>query len=218
MLRLAERRLAAPADRAAGELVDRTGIIAASLPRGPRLPDEAAPETSCESTQQIPVIAGCAPAEERPRAVASRRRARVWVGAGLAVILVGLGWLAGGFFTGALPGQPADDAVVQAEQRVPIAEQQIPVPSTITPPVTQTAPPVTVYVPVPSHDTPVRRHNPVRSTTPRATSAPDSSEQADPRADLATPAPSKTPARTGIDQFLDWKPWLDAAQRMAGGR
>ncbi|ATY15981.1 hypothetical protein CU254_40560 [Amycolatopsis sp. AA4] len=216
MLRLAERRLAAPADRASGELVDRTGIIAASLPREPRPQDEAAPETSCESTQQIPVIAGCTPAEERPRAVASRRRARVWVGTGLAVILVGLGWLAGGFFTGTLPGQPADDAVVQAEQRVPIAEQQIPVPSTITPPVTQTAPPVTVYVPVPSRQAPVKRHNPVRSTAPRA-AAPETSEQADPRADLDTPAPSKAPARVGIDQFLDWKPWLDAAQRMAGG-
>ncbi|MFE3171327.1 hypothetical protein ACFXPA_00230 [Amycolatopsis sp. NPDC059090] len=218
MLRLAERRLAAPADRASGELVDRTGIIAASLPRGPRLLEEAAPETSCESTQQIPVIAGCAPAEERPRAVASRRRARVWVGAGVAVVLVGLGWLAGGFFTGALPGQSSDDAVVQAEQRVPIAEQQIPVPQTITPQVTQTAPPVTVYVPVPSHQTPVRRHNPVRPTTPRETAAPAAPEQADPRADLETPTPSKTPPRVGIDQFLDWKPWFDAAQRMSGGR
>ncbi|PKV92728.1 hypothetical protein ATK30_3555 [Amycolatopsis echigonensis] len=218
MLRLAERRLAAPADRASGELVDRTGIIAASLPREPRPQDEAAAETSCESTQQIPVIAGCAPAEERPRAVASRRRARVWVGAGLAVLLVGLGWLAGGFFTGSLPGQTADDAVAQAEQRLPIAEQQVPVPSTITPPVTQTAPPVTVYVPVPTHQTPVRRHNPSHPTAPRATAAPETQQQADPRADLGSPAPSKTPSRAGIDQFLDWKPWLDAAQRMAGGR
>lgn len=218
MLRLAERRMAAPADRASGELVDRTGIIAASLPRDPRQQDEAAAETSCESTQQIPVITGCAPAEERPRAVASRRRARVWVGAGLAVVLVGLGWLAGGLFTGALPGQPADDAVAQAEQRVPMVEQQIPVRSTITPPVTQTAPPVTVYVPVPSPQTPVRRHNPSHSTTPRATAAPESSQQADSRADLGTPTPSKTPARSGISQFLDWKPWLDTAQRMAGGR
>ncbi|WP_409461762.1 hypothetical protein [Amycolatopsis sp. GA6-003] len=217
MLRLAERRLAAPAHRASGELVDRTGIIAASLPREPRPQDEAAPETSCESTQQIPVIAGCAPTEERPRAVASRRRARVWVGAGLAVLLVGLGWLAGGFFTGTLPGQPADDAVVQAEQRVPIAEQQLPAPSTSTPPAPQTAPPVTVYVPVPSHQTPAKRHNPARSTAPRAT-APEPADQAAPRADLDTPAPSKTPARTGISEFLDWKPWLDAAQRMAGGR
>ncbi|MGW7532061.1 hypothetical protein [Amycolatopsis sp. NPDC054798] len=217
MLRLAERRLAAPADRASGELVDRTGIIAASLPREQRPADEAAPETSCESTQQIPVIAGCAPAEERPRAVASRRRARVWVGAGLAVVLVGLGWLAGGFFTGVLPGQPADDAVAQAEQHTPIAEQQIPVRATIAPPVTQTAPPVTVYVPVPSRQTPVRRHNPVRSTTPRETTAPAATEQADPRSDLETSTPSKAPARAGIDPFLDWKPWLDAAQRMATG-
>ncbi|WP_409183832.1 hypothetical protein F9C11_05595 [Amycolatopsis sp. VS8301801F10] len=217
MLRLAERRLAAPAHRASGELVDRTGIIAASLPREPRPQDEAAPETSCESTQQIPVIAGCAPTEERPRAVASRRRARVWVGAGLAVLLVGLGWLAGGFFTGTLPGQPADDAVVQAEQRVPIAEQQLPAPSSSTPPAPQTAPPVTVYVPVPSRQTPAKRHNPARSTAPRAT-APEPADQAAPRADLETPAPSKTPARTGISEFLDWKPWLDAAQRMAGGR
>ncbi|WP_037369020.1 hypothetical protein [Amycolatopsis orientalis] len=217
MLRLAERRLAAPADRASGELVDRTGIIAASLPREPRPQDEAVAEPSCESTQQIPVIAGCAPAEERPRAVASRRRARVWVGSGLAVLLVGLGWLAGGYFTGAFPGQPADDALVQAEQRVPVAEQQVPAPSTSTPPVTQTAPPVTVYVPVPSRQAPARRHNPVHSTTPRA-EAPEPSEQAEPRADLETPTPSKTQPRAGINQFLDWKPWLDAAQRMAGGR
>ncbi|WP_116200698.1 hypothetical protein [Amycolatopsis circi] len=217
MLRLAERRLAAHADRASGELVDRTGIIAASMPRGPRLPEEAAPETSCESTQQIPVIAGCAPAEERPRAVASRRRARVWVGAGVAVVLVGLGWLAGGFFTGALPGQSSDDTVAQAEQRVPVAEQQVPVPQTITPQVTETAPPVTVYVPVPSRQSPVRQHAPIRPATPRATEAPAASEQADPRADVDSTAPSKTPARAGIDQFLDWKPWFDAAQRMAGG-
>ncbi|MFD2467264.1 hypothetical protein [Amycolatopsis silviterrae] len=217
MLRLAERRLPAPADRASGELVDRTGIIAASLPRGPRPQDDAVvPETSCESTQQIPVIAGCAPAEERPRAVASRRRARVWVGTGVAVVLVGLGWLAGGYFTGAL-GPSSDDAVAQAEQRTPIAEQQIPVPSTITPPSTQTAPPVTVYVPVPSRETPVRRHAPVHPTTPRATAAPKTSEQADPRADLETPTPSKTPPRAGIDEFLNWKPWFDVAQRMAGG-
>ncbi|WP_033292156.1 hypothetical protein [Amycolatopsis jejuensis] len=215
MLRLAERRPTA-SDRAAGELVDRTGIIAASLPRGRRSPEDlAVRETSCESTQPIPIVAGCAPAKERPRAVAVRRRARAWVGGSAAVILVGLGWLAGGLFTGGFLGHPTDDAAAQTDQRVPVTVQQAPAPAP--PPVTETAAPVTVYVPVPAHETPTRRSNPVRPTTPRETSAPAPSKTADPRADLGPDSPGNK-QKSSVDDYLDWKPWFDAARRMSGGR
>ncbi|WP_020663345.1 hypothetical protein [Amycolatopsis benzoatilytica] len=210
MLRLAERRPHAPADRASGELVDRTGIIAASVPR--RADDAVAAETSCESTQQIPVVAGTAPAEQGPRAVVVRRRAQRWIGGGAAVLLVGFGWLTGGLLAGA--HDHTSDEVAQADQRVPVAEQQIPVPSTVVAPITQTAPPVTVYVPVPSHDSPARRHVPTRSATPRAPAAP-AAEEADPRVD--PPAPTTSSAQPRIGQYLDWKSWVDAAERIAAG-
>ncbi|WP_328605762.1 hypothetical protein OG943_38105 [Amycolatopsis sp. NBC_00345] len=235
MLRTADRRATPNADRAAADLLDRTGIIAASLPRGRRSPED----TDIDATQPIPVVpggvtlrpgpgaaaagaAGAALAGEtlvgsRPRAVVVRRRKRAWVGGSAALALVALGWLAGGLFGGGLLTSSADDAVAQADQRTSVAQQPAPQPAPAPVAVPAAAPaaaPVTVYVPVPSPSKPVK-HNPVKPPTSRASSSQDDEDTA--RVDTK-PAPSSASptSANAFQQYMDQ--WADLANRMAGGR
>ncbi|HEY2063474.1 hypothetical protein [Amycolatopsis sp. NBC_01480] len=233
MLRTADRRATPIADRAAADLLDRTGIIAASLPRGRRSPED----TDIEDTQPIPVVpggvtrpgpgaaaagaagaalAGAALIGSRPRAVVVRRRKRAWVGGGAALALVALGWLGGGLFGGSVLSGSTDDAVAQSDQRTSVAQPQpAPQPAPVVPPApAPAAAPVTVYVPVPSPSKPVK-HSPVKPPASRASSVPDGQDTA--RVDTK-PAPTSTsqaPANS-FQEYVDQ--WAELANRMSGGR
>lgn len=76
-------------DRAAVELPDRTGIVAASLPRRRRTDDELP-----ELTEPIYTRPPVCDQDLRPKSVVIRRRARTWLGGGAAVLLVAVGWVA----------------------------------------------------------------------------------------------------------------------------
>ncbi|MFI5612496.1 hypothetical protein [Amycolatopsis sp. NPDC051903] len=223
MLRTAERRATTPAD----DLLDRTGIIAASLPRGRRSP---------EDTQPIPVVpalipiagdgasaAVLAPVDTRPRAVVTRRRTRAWVGGTGALALLALGWLAGGLFSGRLLGKSSDDVAAPNDQRVALVAPQQPAAPAPAPSPAPAPPaaPVTVYVPVPDHhQTTVKSHDTTQATTPRsaATTHKSTSDGTDDeaRADTKPAASAKSQAATEFDQYLaQWKPWIDLANRMS---
>ncbi|MEU4669982.1 hypothetical protein AB0F91_18830 [Amycolatopsis sp. NPDC023774] len=223
MLRTAERRATSPAD----ELLDRTGILAASVPRGRRSP---------EDTQPIPAvpallpIAGdgasasvLAPLAPRPRAVA-RRRTRGWVAGTAALALLALGWLAGGLFSGSFAGRTTDDVAVSTDQHELVAPAP-PRPAPASTPAAPAAPPaapVTVYVPVPDHKaaTPAKQHVAGRPTTPRSSGGgsdhrPTSTPDDDLRSDTKS-TPGKSPAATQFDEYItQWRPWLDLADRMS---
>jgi hypothetical protein len=234
MLRTADRRATPIADRTAEDLLDRTGIIAASLPRGRRSPEDI----DIEDTQPIPVVpggvtlspgpgaaaagaAGAALAGEaliglRPRAVVVRRRTRAWVGGTAALALVAIGWLAGGLFGGSLLTNSADNTVAQADQRTSVTPPPpAPRPAPVVPPApAPAAAPVTVYVPVPSPSKPVK-HNPVKPPTSQASSA--QADQNTPRADTKpAPAPAAPTSANPFQQYMDQ--WTELANRMAGGR
>ncbi|MEW2500205.1 hypothetical protein AB0878_06945 [Amycolatopsis sp. NPDC047767] len=226
MLRTAERRATSPAD----ELLDRTGILAASVPRGRRSP---------EDTQPIPVVPALLPiagdgvalaplatAPLRPRAVA-RRRTRGWVAGTAALALLALGWFAGGLFSGSFTGHTTDDVAVPTDQHelvAPAAPAAPPVPaSKPAAPAAPPAAPVTVYVPVPDHQpaAPAKQHVASRPTNPRTsaggsdhrpTSTPDDEDlRSDTKSD-----PAKSPAAKEFDQYMSqWQPWIDLADRMS---
>ncbi|MBB4686959.1 hypothetical protein [Amycolatopsis jiangsuensis] len=215
MLRLVESRPAG--SRPATELADRTGIIAASVPRSRQSPEEAGEESSCEETRPIPVVTGLHTAES---AVAVRRRRRSWATGSVALALIALGWLGGGLVAGGVLGHEQDDAVAEADQRVvtapPPPQHQSPPPA---PP--KAAAPVTVYVPVPAHDEPTSKHATVRPTTPRASAPSERSDQDEARADAPKPAPATSAApKKDFRQYVEqqWQPWTELAQKMSGLR
>ncbi|MEU4254479.1 hypothetical protein AB0F15_44530, partial [Amycolatopsis sp. NPDC026612] len=103
MLRTAPRSATRPSgDRAAVELLDRTGIVAASLPQRRRIDDQV---LAAEPIYTRPPVCD---QDLRPKSVVIRRRARTWLGGGAAVLLVAAGWLAGGLFTGGWSGSAPD--------------------------------------------------------------------------------------------------------------
>jgi hypothetical protein len=74
MLRTAQRSATRPSsDRTAVELLDRTGIVAASLPRRRRTGDDADPPA--EPIYKRPPVCD---QDLRPKSVVIRRRARTW--------------------------------------------------------------------------------------------------------------------------------------------
>ncbi|WIX80452.1 hypothetical protein QRX50_06655 [Amycolatopsis carbonis] len=226
MLRTAERRATSPAD----ELLDRTGILAASVPRGRRSPEDTQPIPVVPALLPIAgdgasatVLAPLATAPLRPRAVA-RRRTRGWVAGTAALALLALGWFAGGLFSGSFIGRTTDDVAVPTDQHELVAPAAPPAPaSTPAAPVAPPAAPVTVYVPVPDHKaaTPAKQHVASRPTTPRTsgsgsdhrpTSTPDDEDL---RSDTKS-TPAKSPAATKFDQYMSqWQPWIDLADRMS---
>ncbi|MGK3199702.1 hypothetical protein [Amycolatopsis sp. MEPSY49] len=143
MLRTAPRSATrSSSDRTAVELLDRTGIVAASLPRRRRTDDDV------PAAEPIFTRTPVCDQDLRPKSVVIRRRARTWLGSGAAVLLVAAGWLAGGLATGGLFGSaPAD--VAQLDPRPAVAEAPAPQPQAPQAPVATPAP-TTVFVPVPA--------------------------------------------------------------------
>ncbi|MFC9254760.1 hypothetical protein [Amycolatopsis thailandensis] len=143
MPRAAQRRtptdaaLSASVPIETAELLDRTGIIAASLPKRRRSPEnEIEPEPM---PVRAPVCEPVVDKDLRPKAVVIHRRARSWLVGGTGVALLAIGWFAGTFTLA-----PVDDTALPERPLPTVATQQA------APPVVQpTQPaPVTVYVPV----------------------------------------------------------------------
>ncbi len=202
MLRTAQRttgrsaprpRSAGRADRSAVELLDRTGIIAASLPQR-RRPDGEIPEPTPIYTRP-PVC----DQDLRPKSVVIRRRVRAWLGSGVAVLLIGLGWVAGSSMGGGVL-TPSSDEVAQVDPNpavdAPVASQP---PAVVVQPQT----PVTVYVPVPQHKTSPKHVQAQAQPKPKA-------ESDVPRVDLP---PTSAKPQDPVAEML--QPWVDAAEQMA---
>ncbi|EMD30149.1 hypothetical protein C791_0134 [Amycolatopsis azurea DSM 43854] len=147
MPRAAQRRT--PTDAVLGasvpietaELLDRTGIIAASLPKRRRSPEnEIEPEPA---PVRAPVCEPVVDKDLRPKAVVIHRRARSWLVGGAGAALLAIGWFAGTFTLA-----PVDDTALPERPLPTVSTQQV-APPAVQP--TQPAPqaaPVTVYVPV----------------------------------------------------------------------
>ncbi|MEU0795648.1 hypothetical protein ABZ342_36760 [Amycolatopsis sp. NPDC005961] len=190
MLRTAQRSATRPSsDRTAGELLDRTGIVAASLPRRRRTDDDV---TAAEPIYTRPPVCD---QDLRPKSVVIRRRARTWLGSGAAVLLVAVGWLAGGMATGSLFAPNRD--VAQLDARPAVAEAPAPQPQVPQPPQAPVATPAptTVFVPVPAKPAP---KNVQAQAKPQAKKTVP--EEDDVRADLPSPTPSKAnPVQSWVD-------------------
>jgi hypothetical protein len=184
-------------DRAAVELLDRTGIVAASLPQRRRTDDER-PEPAEPVYTRPPVC----DQDLRPKSVVIRRRARTWLGSGAAVLLVAAGWVAGGLLSGGLfAPAPADD-VAQVDSRPAVAAAPAPQPQPQAPVVIPA--PTTVYVPVPASK-PASKQVQVQAKAQPKKPSPDGEDV--PRVDLppsTTPPPSANPVQQ----------WVNAAESM----
>jgi hypothetical protein len=159
------------------ELLDRTGIIAASLPQRRRTEHESDEPPLLHETRSM---------DHRPRSVVIRRRAKVWAGAAAAVSLLAVGWLAGGAFSA-----HSSDSASQLELRQDTADRPaVVVP--VTPPATTTtateARKVPVQPPVPNR----RKPTTPKAKTPRSTvvAQPPASARADVPADSSEDADS----------------------------
>lgn len=179
MLRTAQRSATRPSsDRTAVELLDRTGIVAASLPQRRRTDDDVAVAEPIYT--RPPVLCD---QDLRPKSVVIRRRARTWLGSGAAVLLVAVGWLAGGAVTGSLfASNPAD--VAQLDGRPAVAEAPAPQPQAPPSPVA-TPPPTTVFVPVPAK--PATKQVQAQAKPQPKKTVPEEDEA---RVDLPSPAPT----------------------------
>ncbi|MCR6489677.1 hypothetical protein M8542_43385 [Amycolatopsis sp. OK19-0408] len=196
MLRTAPRSSAtrSSSDRTAVELLDRTGIVAASLPRRRRTDDDL---PAAEPIYTRPPVCD---QDLRPKSVVIRRRARTWLGGGAAVLLVAAGWLGGGLFTGGLfAPAPADD-VAQVDQR-PAVAAAAPAPE---PPAPQappvTPPPKTVFVPVPAKPAPKQVQVQAKPQAKKAVPEEDEARVDLPPSTSATPNPVQS--------------WVNAAESM----
>jgi hypothetical protein len=189
MLRTAQRSATRPSGDTAVELLDRTGIIAASLPQRRRTGEDP-PEL--EPIYTRPPVCD---QDLRPKSVVIRRRARTWLGSGAAVLLVAAGWLGGGMLSGGLFGSPADD-VAQLDARPAVAEAPAAQPQPPQAPAA-TPPPTTVYVAVPAKPAP---KNVQAQAKPQAKKK--ASEDDVPRVDLppsAAPAPTTNPVQAWVN-------------------
>ncbi|MDT7800509.1 MAG: hypothetical protein QOI78_3942 [Actinomycetota bacterium] len=187
-------------DPAAVELLDRTGIIAASLPKRRRTEDDL-PELAAPIYTRPPVC----DQDLRPKSVVIRRRARTWLGSGAAVLLVAAGWVAGGLLGGSMFTQTPPDDVAQVDPRPAVAAAPAPQPQPLPQPQAPavTPPPTTVYVPVPvKQEAPKRVQVQAKGQTKKAPA-----EEDVPRVDLP---PSTTPPSTTnpVQQ------WVNAAESM----
>jgi hypothetical protein len=185
------------------ELLDRTGIVAASLPRRRRTDDEV---TAAEPIFTRPPVCD---QDLRPKSVVIRRRARIWLGGGAAVLLVAAGWLGGGLFTGGLFAPAQSDDVAQVDPRPVVATEAVPEPAPPQAPVVVTPPPKTVYVPVPAKPAPKQVQAQAKPQPKKP--APSPAEEA--RVDLPSSSapPSTDPVRM----------WFQVAEGMVqryGGR
>jgi hypothetical protein len=189
MLRTAQRSATRPSSaRTAVELLDRTGIVAASLPRRRRTDDDVA---AVEPIYTRPPVCD---QDLRPKSVVIRRRARTWLGGGAAVLLVAVGWLAGGMVTGSLFASDRDN-VAQPDSRPAVAEASAPdVPQTPQAPVATPAP-TTVFVPVPAK--PATKQAQAQAKPQPKKAVPEEDEA---RVDLPSPAPtSANPVQSWVN-------------------
>ncbi|MEV6879022.1 hypothetical protein [Amycolatopsis sp. NPDC051128] len=210
MLRAAHSSATRPSsDRTAVELLDRTGIVAASLPRRRRTDDDVpAPEPIYTPPPMYDQ-------DLRPKSVVIRRRVCTWLGGGAAVLLVAAGWLGGGLVTGGLFAQAPDDDVAQADPHPAVAAAPAPAPPSPQAPVVVMPPPKTVYVPVPAKPAPKQAQAQAQAqaqvkSQPKTTS-PDDEARVDLPPSSATPPPTTDPLQA----------WVDIAERIArryGGR
>lgn len=212
MLRTAPRSATRPSsDRTAGELLDRTGIVAASLPRRRRTDDDVS--RLAEPIYTRPPVCD---QDLRPKSVVIRRRARTWLGGGAAVLLVGAGWLGGGLFTGGLFAPAPERDVAQVDPRPAVAAAPAPEPqpqaqvAAPQPPVVVTPAPQTVYVPVPAKPAPKQMQAQAKPQPKKP--VPD--EEADARADL--PSASTPPSTTNPIQA--WVSIAESVVQHYGGR
>ncbi|MBE1499400.1 hypothetical protein H4696_006500 [Amycolatopsis lexingtonensis] len=189
MLRTAPRSATRPSsDRTAVELLDRTGILAASLPRRRRTDDDV------EASEPIFTRPPVCDQDLRPKSVVIRRRARTWLGSGAAVLLVAAGWLGGGLFTGGL-FSPAADEVAQVDSRPAVAAAPAPQPPAPQVPVVA-PPPKTVFVPVPAKPAPRQ----VQAQAKPQPKKPSTEDEA--RVDLpssTTPTSTTNPVQAWVD-------------------
>jgi hypothetical protein len=164
------------------ELLDRTGIIAASLPQRRR--------TEFETDVEPPVAAVVAEPQPkdmdlRPRSVVIHRRAKAWVSAAAGVTLLAIGWLAGG----TLANQDSSETALPVDVRQNVAEQPA-----VVPPVAPAVTPATevievpVKAPVTTQQQQPPQHKTVPSTKPQRPAVRSTPE---PRVDLPE-QPSKT--------------------------
>ncbi|WP_410637976.1 hypothetical protein [Amycolatopsis sp. lyj-346] len=209
MLRTAPRSATrSSSDRTAVELLDRTGIVAASLPRRRRTDGEVL------AAEPIYTRTPVCDQDLRPKSVVIRRRARTWLGGGAAVLLVAAGWLGGGLFTGGLFAPEPERDVAQLDARPAVAVVPAPEPPpqpAPQAPVVVTPAPKTVYVPVPAKPAPKQVQAQAQAKPQPKKPVPD--EEAEARADLppSTPATATNPVQA----------WVDAAESMMqryGGR
>jgi hypothetical protein len=195
MLRNPIKQRSATSSQSAVELLDRTGIIAASLPQRRRRAGEV-PEPAPIYTRP-PVC----DQDLRPKSVVIRRRVRTWLGSGAAVLLIGLGWVAGSSMGGGALTTPADE-VAQVDPNPAVAADPVPQPQPAPQPVVvQPQTPVTVYVPVPEH-----------KASPKRVQSQSRSEADVPRVDLP-PASTPQAKPDPVAQML--QPWVIAAEQMA---
>jgi len=183
------------------ELLDRTGIIAASLPQRRRRAGEVLEPAPIYTRPPV------CDQDLRPKSVVIRRRVRGWLGSGAAVLLIGLGWIAGSSWGGGALTPPADE-VAQVDPNPAVAAQPVPQPQSAPQPIVvqpQPQAPVTVYVPVPEHKASPKR---VQSL-----SLSQSKAEADvPRVDLP---PTSTPQAKPDPVAQMLQPWVIAAEQMA---
>lgn len=196
MLRTAQRSATRPSGDTAVELLDRTGIIAASLPQRRRTGDDL-PEL--EPIYTRPPVCD---QDLRPKSVVIRRRARTWLGSGAAVLLVAAGWLGGGMLSGGLFGSPPADDAAQLDARPAVAEAPAaPQPQPPQAPAA-TPPPTTVYVAVPAKPAP---KNVQAQAKPQAKKK--VAEEDVPRVDLP-PSPAPAPTSDPVQA------WVNVAENM----
>lgn len=197
MLRNPIKQRSAASSQSAVELLDRTGIIAASLPQRRRRAGEV-PEPAPIYTRP-PVC----DQDLRPKSVVIRRRVRTWLGSGAAVLLIGLGWVAGSSMGGGALTTPADE-IAQVDPSPAVAADPVPQPQPAPQPIVvqpQPQAPVTVYVPVP------------KASSKHVQAQPQSRSEADvPRVDLP---PTSTPQAKPDPVAEMLQPWVIAAEQMA---
>jgi hypothetical protein len=148
--------MACPPPRCAAtvELLDRTGIIAASLPRRRRSELDGVEDSPAEPQPSQPQDQ-----DLRPRSVVIHRRAKGWIGAAAAAGLVSIGWLGGG-----LLGTPERENAAPVEVQQNVVERAVPAPPA--PPVEPTPGPITAEAPVVDHQPVTGSKSPRTSAKP----------------------------------------------------
>ncbi|MEV7549265.1 hypothetical protein AB0N89_06540 [Amycolatopsis sp. NPDC089917] len=215
MPRAAQRRtptdaaLSASAPIETVELLDRTGIIAASLPKRRRSPEnEIEPEPM---PVRAPVCEPVVDKDLRPKAVVIHRRARSWLVGGAGVALLAIGWFAGTFTL-----QPVDDTALPERPLPTVATQQV------TPPVVQATPPpqaapVTVYVPVTvKQQVPATTKKKPAKEQAVALPPPETRPTEEPRSDISAQNKATRDIRSMMDPVVASSLAMEMAQGMMG--